>query len=71
MWVEKSENGGRQRLGIQGDLQFGGEFLGVEGTAGEVAVADFQRGDSAATIVNLEDELLSLPGCSASTAMAF
>jgi hypothetical protein len=55
MWVEKSENGGRQRLGIQGDLQFGGEFLGVEGTAGEVAVADFQRGDSAATFVNLED----------------
>ena len=65
MWVEKSENGGRLRLGIRGDLQFGGEFLGVEGAAGEVAVADFRGGDSAAPIVNVKDELLSLPGCSA------
>src|SRR5579863_3297507 len=47
-------------LTVQWDVEFGGELDGVEGTAGEEAVADLQGGDFAAAVVDAEDEILGI-----------
>ena len=51
MWCAASK-----KLAVQGDVQFGGELLGVEGAAGEVAVADLDGGNFAAAVVDAEDQ---------------
>ena len=47
-------------LAVEGQVEFGGEFGGVEGTACEVAVADLEGGDFAAAVVDAEDQVLGI-----------
>jgi len=47
-------------LAVEGEVEFRGEFVGVEGTAGEEAVADLESGDFAAAVVDAEDEVFGV-----------
>ena len=47
-------------LAIERDVELSRELLGVEGAAGEEAVADLQRGDFATAVVDAEDEVFGV-----------
>lgn len=47
-------------LAIQWDVEFSGQLAGVEGTAGEKAIADLKGGNFAAAVVDAQDKILGI-----------
>src|ERR1700739_2400135 len=45
-----------KKLAVQRDLQFGGELLGVERAAGEVAIANLDGGNFAPAVVDTQNQ---------------
>jgi hypothetical protein len=44
---------------VQGNVQFFGEFVGIERAASEIAIADFQRRNSPAAVILAKNDCLS------------
>ena len=49
-----------KRLTVQREIEFVCELLGIEGAAGEEAVADLKGGDFALAVVHAEDQVFSV-----------